>query len=658
MIDIALLTKIYEEALEAEDFNVITEVIRKLNQEGRKVGKDALTLYEKINQDLFNRGSRIGILDLKTFRNRINEDNRELTRRIGGDSAEKSSSSPASAEASSSSDHKVEDTAPTSTINELGTTTSPREATTAIQSTSDRFKDTFIEFYNRHPEIFSRLKDYYLFQLANEDAQGKPEIIIVCEGESGNNSLIHKLHEREQILATRVTKLDDFIAAQRSNPERPDANYICLLCLTPKLGNESLRNKLGEFFEIFSEARSLTVTSRKDVITKEDVNDVPVDENHKTLIDRNCNKVFSNRNLSFDEQLIIKKFFREPGIIDYRVIAAGMSGAIVIEVQFMQFRMRDSKRFVIKIGKLAPGVQNKLKREHQTFQDNVELFSSTTGTYGARYESTDVLEAIQYNFASSDSLSDSFSFSKLIDDFINVKRDVEKQEAAFERLRDSLTKLLGCELFNNWNVLNPTIDQKPEELYQRYLAFDDTVEEIREIINADPLETPLVKNFQIIKDYELKTKTKTCHGDLHSQNFFYDGTSVYLIDFGWTGRHHALIDHAFLEASIRLNHFPRFIPVDELAEYDAEFMNIESFNEGFKLDTVRRKKLARLYELISLIRIDAKKYMHNPDNPLEYLIALFMISFRLIQFSDLHQLYALEVATQLSERIVELISSD
>ena len=47
--------------------------------------------------------------------------------------------------------------------------------------------------------------------------------------------------------------------------------------------------------------------------------------------------------------------------------------------------------------------------------------------------------------------------------------------------------------------------------------------------------------------------------------------------------------------------------------------------------------------------------MFDNESPLEYLIALFIISFRQIQYADLNQNYAMQSADILSKEIIKLI---
>ena len=60
-------------------------------------------------------------------------------------------------------------------------------------------------------------------------------------------------------------------------------------------------------------------------------------------------------------------------------------------------------------------------------------------------------------------------------------------------------------------------------------------------------------------------------------------------------------------------------------------------------------------KLIIQIRENAKQHMLDSTNPLEYLILLFVINFRQIQYPDLNQAYALTSAEILSKEIIKLV---
>lgn len=136
-----------------------------------------------------------------------------------------------------------------------------------------------------------------------------------------------------------------------------------------------------------------------------------------------------------------------------------------------------------------------------------------------------------------------------------------------------------------------------------------------------------VTNFQTITDHTLDTYEKVCHGDLHSENFFKDENGVYLIDFGWTGPRHSVVDHATLECSLKFKHIPTFVPKDYLTQIEADhLLGIGSFSPGMDLSSIERPEAREVFRLIHDIRIDAIKNSVDQVGPLEYLIAVYVLT--------------------------------
>jgi hypothetical protein len=104
-----------------------------------------------------------------------------------------------------------------------------------------------------------------------------------------------------------------------------------------------------------------------------------------------------------------------------------------------------------------------------------------------------------------------------------------------------------------------------------------------------------------------------------------------------------------------LKHFPRYISAEELLKYEIEFLARNTFEPIHDFSFCERQDIRMFYKLINLVRIDAKQYCIDKNNPLkEYLISLFLITYRQIQYEDLNQLYALKLVEFLGEKINEL----
>ena len=476
-----------------------------------------------------------------------------------------------------------------------------------------------------------------------------PTVLLLCDQDSVNRPELDKIRSNETILTIKKTTIQDFTADFKKNPSQYDSNFICVLSITPNLKeSDDFKKDLKCLFDLFDRSEKLLIYKDKEGSLSEFKYELLNDEGFQLLLE-STNKLFNNAKLSFEEQLLIKKFIGSaPAVIDYNVLKPGASGSGVIEVQANFLMTQDSKRYVIKISKKQKDKPSKLKVELKNFKDCIAHFSEAN--YSADYEEIEMLEAIKYNYASTDSLSASDSFFDLIENFLTGKG------VTLSDLDSIILKLFTGRIFKSWNTPS-THTSKVLELYQSYLKTEPGIyEAIEEIKNykskTEVLGSDVVRFYNTLKDHQLETNKKYCHGDLHSENFFWDNASVILIDFGYTGRHHAVIDHSFLEISIRLRHFPRYIPIDELMRYEEQFLGVESFEPGMNLDFVRRPRMKELYKLINTIRIDAKQYCHNKaDVRKEYFVSLFIISFRLCQYKDLNQLYSFAMAEMFSRKI-------
>ena len=175
------------------------------------------------------------------------------------------------------------------------------------------------------------------------------------------------------------------------------------------------------------------------------------------------------------------------------------------------------------------------------------------------------------------------------------------------------------------------------------------------IAESDLAKTPIFSYFNKIFNLEIDTKIKVCHGDFHSENFFYDINGIYLIDFGFTDIRHSIIDHTTLECSIKFKHVPFFIDYNILMDIEEQLLLDDSFNASFSIRTPR-KDIIEYYDLIRLIRINSLLHLKDDNSKLEYLISLFIITCRHAQYNDLNQLYALKSAEIIGKRLVQLLS--
>ncbi|MDZ4725851.1 MAG: phosphotransferase [Leptospira sp.] len=502
----------------------------------------------------------------------------------------------------------------------------------------------FLEFYNRHQTILELLNDFFLIKLSNIEILERPKVLFLCDSASLHLPLIKELMQNEEIhdnLKCIKHAIED-VSTLFPNKKAID-NYLCLLIITPNLNtNIEWKGYIEQFLGYFDEKLFITIKSRNNQITLKDYNEEPITDKIVLDILNNINKVFYNKVITNDQQRLIKSFFQKmSGSITYRLLNPGASGASVIEVQGTSIYGGSMKRYVVKIAQKTNAQISKLSSEIDKFKEFVKHYSTIKTTYSADYHENETLEAIFYNYASAGSLTDALPFANLLTDILSNKGQI----------LNVTTALLNCELFNAWKTSSNEFETYGN-LYRDYIKNEKKIREAVAEIDDKEVILPNLFNFY---DHVIKLKTdikkKICHGDLHTDNFFYDGNFVTLIDFGFTGNHHAIIDHVFLEASIRFKHFPKYIPISELIDYENKFSDIKSFKDDFNLDFIKRPNLKIYYEIISLIRKDSLKYLVNQNEPTEYLLSLFLISFRQIQYPDLNQIYALRFSDALSKII-------
>jgi Ternary complex associated domain 9 len=602
-MEVSKLTERYIEAFRTLDFEKIKSILSILNQIQDSKKEGYISLYEKIDDDLFQFGRSLSNNKLEIFNNKISQW-KELQKK----------------------------------------STELKNIVPEKKVIGEDFDSVFSNFYNRHFEIFEKLKDYYFFKLEQSTDFAETELVVLCDEESHKRPELDKLIIKENILNKTKETLDDFVNRIQNNSYSSSPNYIGLLYLTPSLLNvedlQKLKDRLLNLVKSFNKIYSLKIITDKSG-NYQNYKIESFEEDEVTQILNSSNKIFNNSKLTYQEQRIIKQFYgSQPVVIDYKVLKPGASGSGVIEVQGNNTVSSGHKRYVIKISKKVSGIPGKLQEELKNFKEFVE--PNQSHGYNADFESNETFEAIKYSYASTDSVSNSTSFFDLINDYIN------KDIGNIIDIKSYLGNLFSIELIRNWNMPQKVV-KDTAALYKSYLMNHSAVIEMIQVIwnksNDEVVKSDFSKSYKKLLDNSIETNTKICHGDLHTENFFWDNSDIYLIDFGHTGIHHAVVDHTFLEISIRLRHFPNYVSIEEYMEYEKEMLTANSFETNFDLSFIKREKIRHLYELIHQIRVDAKKYCHNSPNPLnEYLISLLVISFRLTQYKDLNPLFSLRLA--------------
>ena len=261
-------------------------------------------------------------------------------------------------------------------------------------------------------------------------------------------------------------------------------------------------------------------------------------------------------------------------------------------------------------------------------------------------------KAIKYSFASINAKNDSNSLTSIYD------------SQSYDQIRPILTKLFDHELFSSWNKTKRSIHSKDstvKSVFAAYIKFDRIKKQIERVSFKDPTED--INLFEEVLGLRLSRYIqKISHGDLHSENVIVDNSEsdphVFLIDFGLTDARHSLIDYVTLEASIRFRLLPFFLPTKRIAEQDENF--IDRFNvTDASFQSIENQELKKCFICINHIRTIAERnalggeinYYSNDEFKFHYLVALFCISLRQIQFREMNQKYAIILCRILSQRI-------
>ena len=141
---------------------------------------------------------------------------------------------------------------------------------------------------------------------------------------------------------------------------------------------------------------------------------------------------------------------------------------------------------------------------------------------------------------------------------------------------------------------------------------------------------------------------------MHSENFFKDDKEkIFLIDFGFTGIEHSVIDHSSLECSLKFNHIPKYIKLETLLNIEQELLIDETFSNSYVFkEAKKRKDLYKYCEIIKSIRSNSEQYLLNQNSKIEYYISLFFMTYRQVRYTDMNQLYAIESSEILLNKII------
>jgi len=359
--------------------------------------------------------------------------------------------------------------------------------------------------------------------------------------------------------------------------------------------------------------------------------------------------LLSNGSIKHEEEKIIKKLFRNfvTPLLIYKMLKGGNSGTKVVEVRpKKELGNEYEKRYIIKYSE--KNQDRKIDQERKCFGKWIAGYKGFK-EYECEYDKTLTHEGLRYSYAISDTASESFSYSEILDD---------KDNGFHTDKLSIIDSLFEIELYRFWRDSLESTECATSELYESYVKVEKTFQVIGDMLNLNSEQVQkceLYVNFNKIWNSRLVFNRKVCHGDLHSENFFKDKNGVYLIDFGYTGIRHALIDHSSLECSIKFKHTPPYIEIQELMDVESELLLDTSFQLSARFTKTTRPDLLERLEIIKRIRSNSLPLIKDSNSMTEYLISLFIITFRQIRYKDLNQLYAYHSALAISRKLIQLL---
>jgi hypothetical protein len=509
--------------------------------------------------------------------------------------------------------------------------------------------DLYKEVVSNINEHFNVNKGYSILKLENNSL--KPYKLLVLHDKSFIIEPIKKKLVNSISAEITFNNISDYLD-DLSKIDNTDNNYLCLLLLMPRINNKAEEKELISNIKIlisnFNYFENISIKYSNETIQNDYYRSIDKDE-FIDEIQYVCCTLLSNGAFKHEEEKIVKKLatnFKTPLVL-YKTLKGGNSGSKVIEIRpKKELGEQYEKRYIIKYSEIND--ERKIKAEKENFDEFIRGYKGFS-EYECHYTKTLTHEGILYGYAIADTEKESYSFNDI----------VSKSENPFFATKVELIDSLFNEtsIYQTWSNIVEQKRLKVSELYSEYINLEKILIQISLILNKpiSQIENDeLVKNFKLIWQYENDFDLKICHGDLHTDNFFKDNLGIYLIDFGFTGKKHAPIDHASLECSIKFKHFPYFIEKTELIEIENELTLESSFQRSTRFNKTSRPEMLDLLELIKSIRNNAiqQPYIKTEIN---YFISLFVMTFRQIRYRDLNQLYAYHSALVLSRKIIQIL---
>ncbi|TDQ11013.1 phosphotransferase [Pedobacter metabolipauper] len=512
------------------------------------------------------------------------------------------------------------------------------------------YKETFIELINHLQDELKSIKGYFFLQLQrNEKAHYAP--LILHDDKCFYHSIKKKL---QSVVENCECHSLEVYKKQIEEGSSVNENNAVLLILSTKINDKTfldeVKSSLDYIISSYDDYSFITLKPTEE-LKKTDF----ITNNDKTSflaeIEFVTSTFLTNADLSNEEEKLVKSLFKHiksSPILEYKILKGGKSGSKVLEIKpKLNFNNEIAKRYVTKFGRKDGN--EKIKREMEAYSEHIENYA--TGLYdSAHYQETSSMEGMKYSYASKDAVQASFSYATILEN---------SENKFYSERANTIEKLFDLQPFNMWQASIEKGQFSVRELYERFIVpekFIKAVMKVKCLTEQEVEDTELIKTFKEVFEYKLETNKKVCHGDLHSENFFIDSNGIYLIDFGFTGTLHSLVDHTALECSIKFKHIPFYVDIETLVNIENQLTSDDSFNPSFQA-ICPRKDVEDYFEIINKIRVKSSSGLSvNPSSRLEYLISLFVMTCRQVQYSDLNQLYALNSAEIIGQRIKQLIA--
>lgn len=508
------------------------------------------------------------------------------------------------------------------------------------------FKELFKKLIQNLPEHFEILKGYFITKLENNPLEPYKLMVLF-----DSTFFIQPIRKKiSAIIPDAIFKEIKDYSKELESGLVIEENLLCLILLHPRTNNEDSLNELKTFLtniiDTYSSFESFSLKNNRDINDNFCESSISKEDFFEELSYVN-GTLLSNGSIKHEEEKIIKKLcssFKTPLII-YKTLSGGNSGSKVIEVRPKKELGPDhEKRYIIKYS--LKSEERKIKKESDFFGKFIEGYKGFND-YQCVYDKTLIYEGLRYSYAISDTESESYSYDQVLSN---------KENPFHSNKVDIINDLFSIALYTTWKGSVQEIECTVKTLYETFIDSDKIFQEIGKIFNKNETQVnsdELYINFNKIWDYSFRFNQKICHGDLHSENFFIDKNGVYLIDFGYTGIRHAILDHTSLECSLKFKHLPFYIKQDELNDIENELILDSSFNLSNRFTKTTRADLLEMLDIIKKIRSNSISLIYDGNSKTEYFISLFIMTFRQIRYKDMNQLYAYNSALILSRKLVQ-----